>query len=395
MNLSSLNVVVVGGAIAGASAALLLARGGARVTLVEKSASARAVGAAIALAENGLAVLGALGFSDELERRSCAIGGVRLTDSLGKTLFVPRGVAGAPRLLMTKRSDLYGLLARAVEREPRIEALYAAELSELRADGSLIVECVDGARTLRADLVVGADGVHSKVRCGADFGARVERSAISYARALAPEGLAQDVEAWTPAGLFGSFAVPAATYWYASLGTRALRRATAARDLAALRQIWTRAYPPSAPLLASLESFDQLLVNEVVRVRCERFHSGACVLIGDAAHAMAPNLGQGANSALVDAAVLLDELCRHDALDAALSAYDERRRPKVDKVATLAGRLGSMAEYTNPFARRLRDGLLTALSGRGDAARMANLVWQEEPERLATTVRARLDSRSA
>ena len=72
------------------------------------------------------------------------------------------------------------------------------------------------------------------------------------------------------------------------------------------------------------------------------------VLVGDAAHAMAPNLGQGANSALVDAAVLLDELRRCSDVPAALSAYQARRQPAVRRVASAAARLGRLAEITHP-----------------------------------------------
>jgi 2-polyprenyl-6-methoxyphenol hydroxylase-like FAD-dependent oxidoreductase len=112
------------------------------------------------------------------------------------------------------------------------------------------------------------------------------------------------------------------------------------------------------------------------------------VLVGDAAHAMAPNVGQGANSALVDAAVLLDELGRASSVSDALTAYERRRRPRVKRVATMAARLGQVAEWTNPVARAMRDRVLMPMANmvaRPDAMAM---LLQEPTERLLAIGRA-------
>jgi len=389
MELSSLHVAIVGGAIGGASAALLLARAGARVTLLERAEGARAVGAGIALAENGLAVLEALGFGADLLRIGSPIDGVRVTDAAQRTLFVPPGGTPGqpPRIVMARRSELYALLAEALADEPLIDTRYGVDVRTASGDGTLGGSARGEPFSLQADLIIGADGVHSRVRESGAFGARVKRSGISYVRGLAPAGLAQGQEAWTSAGLFGSFSVPSGTYWYASLGTPALRRALANKDLTGLRVAWAAAYAPSRDLLATLHGFDQLLINEVIQVRCARFADGARVLVGDAAHAMAPNLGQGANSALVDAAVLLDALRRASSLEAALRDYDMRRRSKVDRVAATAARLGALAELTHPIARYLRDRVLMPLAGRGDGTAIARTVWQEAPSELTNMVR--------
>jgi len=177
-------------------------------------------------------------------------------------------------------------------------------------------------------------------------------------RMLVDARLETGTEAWTPGGVFGAFAVDNGTYAFASCGLPECRAALEARDLGPFRSAWARAYPPADRILGALASFDDLLVNEVLRVRCTRWSDGHLTLLGDAAHAMAPNLGQGANSALVDAAVLLDELRRANSLDAALEAYERRRRPAVSRVATASAILGRLAEMTNPVARALRDRIL-------------------------------------
>jgi 2-polyprenyl-6-methoxyphenol hydroxylase-like FAD-dependent oxidoreductase len=80
-----------------------------------------------------------------------------------------------------------------------------------------------------------------------------------------------------------------------------------------------------------VHGFDDLLVNDVARIDCDRWSVGRLVLLGDAAHAMAPNLGQGANSALVDAAVLVAELSDGSRPDP-LGRYARRRRAAVRAV---------------------------------------------------------------
>jgi 2-polyprenyl-6-methoxyphenol hydroxylase-like FAD-dependent oxidoreductase len=386
MDPHDLHVVVVGGATGGATAALLLARAGAHVTVVERVARPRAVGAGIALAENGMAVLESLGLGPALAAAR-EVRGIRVTDATGRTLLTTP--EPAPRVVMLRRATLQGVLLDALATEPRVQRRFGAEVVGAAPDGTLVLREPDGeTRTLRADLVIGADGVHSRVREGGAFGARTRGTGIRYIRGLVAEGLAEQVEAWTAAGLFGSYAVDGGTYFFASCGTSDCADALAAHDLGALRAAWARAYVPADRILGAVKDFDALLVNHVERVDCARWHDGRLVLLGDAAHAMAPNLGQGANSALVDAAVLLDELRRAPALGAALAAYDARRRPAVRRVADTAARLGRLAEATHPVARTLRDRVLLPAAGLFTTPRTAAAVLQEPPHALLAIGRA-------
>jgi 2-polyprenyl-6-methoxyphenol hydroxylase-like FAD-dependent oxidoreductase len=161
-----------------------------------------------------------------------------------------------------------------------------------------------------------------------------------------------------------------------------LSAALDARDLSAFRSAWARAYPASERILAGLNTFDDLIQNEVLRVDCTRWSDGRLVLLGDAAHAMAPNLGQGANSALVDAAVLFDELRRCDTLAHGLHAYERRRMTAVRRVADASSRLGRLAELTQPVARTMRDRLLLPIVGLFASPTATSLLLQEPTETL-------------
>ena len=379
MVLSGLTVTICGGATGGCAAALLLARAGAQVTLMERVAEPRAIGAGIAIAENGLAVLESLGLGRALSVAR-PVTEVRIVDANGRTLLAPRGQP--PRAVLLRRATLQGMLLDAVANEPRIDRRFGTEVVRATPDGEVTARAETGEFSLRADLVIGADGVHSCIRESGNFGARVQSTGIRYVRTLLEADVATGTEAWTPAGLFGSFPVDGGTYAFASCGTPSLGSALDARDLTAFRTAWTRAYPASARVLAGLKSFDELLQNEVIRVDCARWVDDRLVLLGDAAHAMAPNLGQGANSALVDGAVLLDELRRHDTLAAGLAAYQKRRRKAVKRVADASSRLGKLAEVTHPVPRTMRDRVLMPIVGLFATTRATALLLQEPTETL-------------
>ena len=386
MELARLHVTVVGGATGGAAAALLLARAGARVTLLERALHPRALGAGIGLADNGLAVLKSLGLLPALAERARPVGAARIVDGARRTIYSPPGAP--PRVWMVRRGNLQGLLLDALAAEPRIDVRFGAAVERATPDGRVRLRAAGRGEELAADLVIGADGVDSTVRESGGFGARVPPPGIPYLRTLVEGAEALGEEAWTAAGLFGSFPVPGGVYVYASAGSRATRAALAARDLAALRAAWAGAYPASASLLAAVRRFDDLLVHPVRRIDCARWFDGRLALLGDAAHAMAPNLGQGANSALVDAAVLLDELRQAGTLPAALAAFEARRRPAVRRVADAAARLGALAEWTHPLARALRDRALMPLAARLSRASDLARVLQEPRETLLAIGRA-------
>jgi 2-polyprenyl-6-methoxyphenol hydroxylase-like FAD-dependent oxidoreductase len=167
----------------------------------------------------------------------------------------------------------------------------------------------------------------------------------------------------------------------ASRSRSPVRPVEAVTDLGAFRQEWRRVLPAAADLLERVSSFDDLLVNTVRSVDCRRWYSGRLVLLGDAVHAMPPNLGQGANSALVDGLVLAEELARAPSVMDALVGYDKRRRPlarRVQKTAEMLQRLCGIEQVTT---LRVSDALLAAL------ARFPRLSEEGIRRALATDVR--------
>ena len=366
------HAVVVGAGIGGLTASLVLSRVAARVTLVERAERPSEVGAALALQPNGMAVLDRLGLLSAVEAVSARIDRMDIRSVTGRRLLtagMPDLGAGLDHAIAVRRTDLHQLLLDAVAGVASIDTRFGWTAVSADPSGTVRITStaengLDGGSTsLRADVIVGADGVNSAVRSTGGFVSRVSLGS-SYVRTIVRGQVSPWFEEyWTPLGSFGQAPLGGdLVYFWAAAHVAGAADAVARGDLGAFRQEWRRVLPAAGDLLERVSSFDDLLVNTVRSVACRRWFSGRLVLLGDAAHAMPPNLGQGANSALVDSLVLAEELARAPSVMDALVGYDKRRRPlarRVRKTAELLQRLCGIERVT---ALRVRDSLLAGLA---------------------------------
>jgi 2-polyprenyl-6-methoxyphenol hydroxylase-like FAD-dependent oxidoreductase len=387
------HAVVVGAGIGGLTAGLVLSRVAARVTLVERAERPSEVGAALALQPNGMAVLDRLGLLPAVEAVSARIDRMDIRSVTGRRLLtakMPDLGAGLDHGIAVHRTDLHQLLLEAVAGVASIDTRFGCAAVSADPSGAARITStaensldLGSTSSLRADVIVGADGVNSAVRSTGGFESRVSPGS-SYVRTIVRGQTSPWFdEYWTPLGSFGQAPLGGdLIYFWAPAHVGAAADAVARRDLGAFRQEWRRVLPAAADLLERVSSFDDLLVNTVRSVACPRWYSGRLALLGDAAHAMPPNLGQGANSALVDGVVLAQELARAPSVTDALVGYDKRRRPlarRVQKTAEMLQRLCGIEQVT---ALRVRDALLAGL------ARFPRLSDEAIRRALATDIRA-------
>jgi 2-polyprenyl-6-methoxyphenol hydroxylase-like FAD-dependent oxidoreductase len=387
INISNPSVVVAGGGPAGAVAALLLARQGADVTVLERGDPSAAVGAGLLLQPNGLAVLYALGLREALEAAATRSSTVTVHNARGRVLVqtqVPDYGNGLDHVLALRRSHFAAVLAAALAEEPRVDVRVAAEVIEADPSGSVTYTWAGAEHRIEADLVIGADGVHSSVRRHGRFGASLHSTGHTYLRGIVPGTFSVEPgEYWTAFGLFGCAPLgDGTTYFYADATAPPVDRALAAGDADALREAWSTALPALSPLLQAVSSTKSLLINDVYRVDCASFVDRRLVVIGDAAHAMAPALGQGANSAFVDGAVLAGELRRLGKVDDALATYDRHRRPSVRRVQRDADRVAQLSAMTSRVGRTIRDRALPTLNRPRGATKRYNASLQHDPADL-------------
>lgn len=359
-------VTVVGAGIGGLTAALMLSRVTDRVILVERHPEPAEVGAGLALQHNGLAVLEQLGLLPAVAVQAQPISRMNIIGAHGRPVLraaLP-DLGGIDHGLALSRSHLHAVMLAAVEREPRVEPRFGWTAVAAGPDGRLEVDADGRTESITAELVVGADGAGSVVRSSVGIEAR-QIDGATYLRGLVPGGGdAQMREYWTPLGSFGYAPLGAeVTYFWAAAHRPTVAAAVERRDLPAIIELWGAAVPVAGGVMQRVASFDELLINTVRRVTCPTWSAGRAVIIGDAAHAMAPNLGQGANSAMIDAVVLAEELATAGTVSAALQRYEARRRPVVTRIQSTAQLLERLSELDGPGTIRLRDAAIRAVTG--------------------------------
>ncbi|SCL15877.1 2-polyprenyl-6-methoxyphenol hydroxylase [Micromonospora nigra] len=392
--------VVVGAGLGGLTVAGALARSGWRVTLLERVDRVRPEPTAVVLWPNGVRALRALGLGAGLDAIATPLpdGGVRRPD--GHWLVQPRPTPDDDRVpVVVHREDLHDALIAGLGEQ--VELRTGCTVRTVHAVAGQRPAVGDGRHMFEADLLVAADGTDSAIRRQFAPEAAVVSSGCAAWRAVIPWYRAPRLPADQPLGgevLGAGYRFVAASlgergssgassrggiYWVAT-AAGAPRPEPPETQLALLRR-WFAGWPaPIGELLAATEPVD--LVQQEIRElrplpRAYGFPAGpgGVVLLGDAAHAMPPHLGQGACLAFEDAATLA-ALLRESRLPDAVAAYDRVRRPRAAAVVRQTRRMSAVLQTRGRLALRARDAALGTITPRlrSSAAAVA-AQWRPPP----------------
>ncbi|MGN9846307.1 FAD-dependent oxidoreductase [Nonomuraea sp. H19] len=355
-----MRIIVIGGGVAGAAAALALRRIGAEVTVYEAYANpAGDVGSFVSLATNGLRGLETLGCLAEVQRRGVDVPRQRMWSASGTLLAdVPRGRRGRDTLhsATLMRGGLVEALRTAAS-EAGATIVTGERLTDVAETATgLTARFLSGHRAT-ADLLVAADGIWSTVRGALDPAAPRPEYAGLYAISGVSHGI--DVEP----GVFnmtfarnGAFIHLAArdgeVWWSAQIADPTEPDRHGVTDTEWLRrtsELYRREAVPSAVIAATTHLHPAVIMHAVDPI--PTWHSSRIVLIGDAAHPV--GAGQGASIAIEDALVLAGALQAGPSIPDALAHYDAERRPRIIKLlGTAEDNRG--AKKAGPVRRRLQ-----------------------------------------
>ncbi|MFI1098436.1 FAD-dependent monooxygenase [Streptomyces sp. NPDC020917] len=366
--------VVIGAGVGGLTAAAALHRGGWRVTVLERSPSLEPVGAAIALAPNAQRALDAIELGDEVRALAAWESDGELRAPGGRRLLRIDGAAaierfGGPTVLL-HRATLTDLLASRLP-AGRVRTAAAAELADPGAAGRPALVTA-GDQEFEAELVVAADGIHSAARRTLFPGRPGPRYAgFTTWRIItpAPQRPFTPHETWGRGRFWGTQPLrDGRVYAYGAAFTPQGGHAPDDEKAELLRLFGTW-HQPIPELIAAVEPA-QVLRHDVFHQAeaLPAYHRGRTALLGDAAHAMAPTLGQGGNQAIEDAVVLAHHLTatRTDDGDSdadvpgALAAYTRDRLPRTMDVVRRSASSSRAPALKSAPAVALRNAALIA-----------------------------------
>jgi len=369
-----MKAIIIGAGIGGLCAAIALRKIGMDVSVFESKPEVRFAGAGLGIGANAVRALQQLDVGSEVLREGKALKEVRILTSAGKLL---------QRTDSAVISRKYGLDNVTIERGALLEVLMQALGSDrivqtgkacrrFEQNGSGVKAWFEDGSAEEGDVLIAADGIHSAIRSALLPNVKPRYAGYTCWRAVVqadPNRIPYDpnvfIETWGRRGRFGM--VPLSNdrmYWFACVNAKARDprfESYTAEDLAERFE----SYHAPIPQLLKQTSDRELLHHDIYDLPpMRRFAFGRVALLGDAAHAMTPNMGQGAGQSVEDAIVLASRLKRCPDIEEALRNYERDRIGRTGRIAAMSKRIGTVAQLEGGAAAAVRDRLFPLIPER-------------------------------
>ncbi len=347
--------VIIGGGIGGLTTALALRQTGHNVHVYESATSLDPVGAGIIMANNAMQVFEHLGVREAIQAAGQKISFVKLTDAQLREIVTsdlrPFESFYGVHNLSIHRAALQRVLADAVGMEfihlgKRLKTLIPGSPNRLVFEDGEVVE---------AAAVIGADGIRSVVRQQL-----FPSSQLRDAKQLCWRGITTDrplqssaldaLECWGAGKRFGFSKVGnGQLYWFA------VANADLVKGEEDVHRLFTEFHPDIQALIQQTDR-NQIIFNDLKDLKhLAKWSEGSCCLLGDAAHATTPNLGQGACQAVEDAYVLGKLSAQNLSVEELFKKFERLRKPKARFIVNTSYRMGQVAHFSHPLAVLLRN----------------------------------------
>jgi len=355
---------IIGAGIGGLTTAIALRQKGFSVRIFEQSETLTLVGAGIILASNAMQIYERLGLKEEIENKGKIISSMKITKqtlepistmdlTYFKSLYNVNTVA-------IHRADLQKILINALE---DVDINLGYKLVDIKHHSiNNILEFENGIFESSVTLI-GADGLHSMVRKISFPPVALREAKQMCWRGVTDYALASDkedtlYEAWGDTARFGFVKISdTKVYWYA------LRSFVKNAQECNLDNIdaYFEAFHPVVRDMISSTSKNDIHGGEIMDLKpLKTWHKNTICLLGDAAHAMTPNMGQGACQAIEDAYAIAEYLSSYPR-DEAFMKYQNNRYSKVNKIVKMSWTMGKVSHIQNPLLMKLRNFALSSM----------------------------------
>jgi 2-polyprenyl-6-methoxyphenol hydroxylase-like FAD-dependent oxidoreductase len=365
-------VLIIGGGIAGNTLALFLHKAGIDCAIYEAYPYKDSVGGGLGLAPNGMNVLAALGLAEKVKARSSLALENTFYNERGKILArIKNGSPqkyGQPGVSML-RPALYDVMNDEIRRQG-IPIEFRKRLQELHQHGAKVTACFDDGTQAEGDLLIGADGVRSQTRRiilpdapEPAYVGIIGVGGLTPASAV-PHMSQRDRQSFNftygARGFFGYSGVENGdVQWWSNLPSeRELTRQelgdvsldTIQREMLA---IYSGYHEPIETLIRNTQATVKHNIHDIQSL--PTWQRGRVLLIGDAAHAVSPNSGQGASMALEDAMYLAKLLRDCGDYAQVFAQFEQARKPRVEKIVAEGRRRGNDKTVVSPFQQAIRE----------------------------------------
>lgn len=356
-----MKIAIIGGGIGGLCAAVGLQKRQIEVEVFEAAPAFLPVGAGIGIGSNAMQALMKMGVGEKVYTNGTTLTTQVFQNRNGKILNAIdfgaiKRLYGQENITI-QRSDLHSTLLDALV-EGTVQ--YSKKCIDVVSEDTQVTAYFEDGTYVTADLLIAADGIHSSIRQKL-----VPDSAPRYAGYMCWRGVAENkgrvdehtsCEIWATSGRFGYAPLKnGQVYWFACVNTHendAFYHTLGRKEIARLFE----KFPAHVADLILDTKPDVILHHDLKDIRpLKKFAYGRIVLLGDAAHATTPNMGQGAGQSIEDALVLSSALAEFTDFKDALQHYEKERVARTAKVISLSRQIGWSAQFSSPILAKARD----------------------------------------
>jgi 2-polyprenyl-6-methoxyphenol hydroxylase-like FAD-dependent oxidoreductase len=353
-------ILIIGAGIGGLATAIALQQAGFEAAIYENASALRGIGAGISLWSNATAVLEKLGLLDEAVSKSAVFNSVKILNERGE-LLLQTNIGNYPTpAICIHRADLIDLLRHncahgTIHLDKNFERFEQTETS--------VTAFFEDGTSAAGDILIGADGIHSRVRAQIKGDAKpVYRGYTVWRSTVEFDAAGLDVD--SPSETFGAGKrvglVPIGKnrfYWYATNNQPENSILQSIERKTQLLDFFHDWHAPIPQIIAATNAEDILQNDCYDRLPEHGWSTGRVCLIGDAAHPTTPNLGQGGCMALEDAIVLTKCLQNSPAASEAFREFEALRFARTKFIIERSLLLGRVGQWQNLLAVFLRDTL--------------------------------------